>query len=120
MVQYNFFRVGDYFNAWAWSVYFIIVVCLLIVEFFTIKSIVLDKGTIEIKYFNIFRLQKLFPINEIELIEVHFAIPKEIYSKIRIVNSYKTHVFYYTYLKKKSVVELLETLKLLNVKVEFL
>ncbi len=119
-VQYNFFRNGDYFNSWAWNVYFIVVVCLLFVEAFMIKSIVLDKGILEIKYFNFFRSKKCFLISEIELIEVYFARPKEMYSKIRVVNSSKTQVFYYTYFKKKSVVELMETLKLLNVNVEFL
>jgi hypothetical protein len=120
MVQYNFFRVSDYFNAWAWNVFFIVMACFLFVEVFMIKSIVLDKGILKIIYFNFFRSKKCFQTNEIELIEVRFARPKELYSKIRIVNSSKTEVFYYTYLKKKSVVELMETLKLLDIKVEFL
>ena len=82
-----------------------------------ISAIEIDKSELRIKFIKFIRSEKHFLINEIELIEIHFSKGRELTSKIKIIKSNQSQTFFFTYLKKQSVMVLIDKLREMNVNV---
>ncbi len=117
ITQINDFVHGNFFNKTSWFIYGMILTYIFIFNLFFVWSFELQTSYLKVRYSIFFRSPKIYNISEIVYVKAIYLRGKGVIPslKIRLRNNEITITHYYFLISKKSINELIATLKEMNV-----